>query len=248
MCPFHYITLFSVHQIWEDGNQSNPEIEYFNCSGYNKGKRKTCNSTHYIWVDFLEKVVLGEIRRLTKLVTQYESEFAKIVMGHSIKAAEQERQLKQKELHTLNARNDELDNLFEHIYEDNVSGKISDDRFAKLSVKYESEQKEITARIKDLETEIDTEKSKAVTSDMFMASVRKYTRARKLTPRMLNELIEKIEVHQSEKIDGKTVQQLTIHYNCIGNIEIPDLEKLPENNVSVHTRQGVDVHFAACAS
>ena len=196
----------------------------------------------------MEKVVLGEIRRLTKLATQYESEFAKIVMGHSIKAAEQERQLKQKELHTLNARNDELDNLFEHIYEDNVSGKISDDRFAKLSVKYESEQKEITARIKELETELNTEKSKAVTADMFMASVRKYTRARKLTLRMLNELIEKIEVHQSEKIDGKTVQQLTIHYNCIGNIEIPDLEKLPENNVSVHTRQGVDVHFAACAS
>ena len=93
-----------------------------------------------------------------------------------------------------------------------------------------------------------TEKSKSVTFDMFTASVRKYTRARKLTPRMLNELIEKIEVHQSEKIDGKTVQQLTIHYNCIGNIEIPDLEKLPENNVSVHTRQGVDVHYAYVAS
>ena len=80
---------------------------------------------------------------------------------------------------------------------------------------------------------------------MFMASVRKYTRARKLTPRMLNELIEKIEVHQAEKIDGKTVQKLTIYYNCIGNIEIPDLDKLPENNVSLHTRQGVDVHYAA---
>ena len=104
--------------LWYHFNQANPEIEYFNCSGYNKGKRKICNSTHYIRVDFLEKVVLGEIRRLTKLATQYESEFAKIVMGHSIKAAEQERQFKQKELHTLNARNDELDNLFEHIYED----------------------------------------------------------------------------------------------------------------------------------
>ena len=64
----------------------------------------------------------------------------------------------------------------------------------------------------------------------------------------VNELIEKIEVHQSEKIDDKTVQRLTIHYNCIGAIEIPDLDKLPENNVSVHTRQGVDVHYAACAS
>ena len=226
-------------------NQKNHDIQYFNCMGYNRGSRKICSSTHYIRVDFLEKVVLGEIRRLTKLVTQYESQFAEIVMGHSIKAAEQERQLKQKELNSLLARDKELDNLFERIYEDNVAGKISDDRFAKMSIKYESEQKEVSARIKALQTELDSEKSKAVTSDMFMASVRKYTRARKLTPRMLNELIEKIEVHQAEKIDGKTVQKLTIHYNCIGDIEIPDLDKLPENNVSVHTRQGVDVHYAA---
>lgn len=234
--------------LWYHFNQKNHDIQYFNCSGYNKGNRKICNSTHYIRVDFLEKVVLGEIRRLTKLATQYESEFAKIVMGHSIKAAEQERQLKQKELNSLIARDKELDNLFEHLYEDNVCGKINDDRFAKMSVKYETEQKEVSSRIKELQTELESEKSKAVTSDMFMASVRKYTRARKLTPRMLNELIEKIEVHQSEKIDGKTVQRLTIHYNCIGAIEIPDLDKLPENNVSVHTRQGVDVHYAACAS
>ena len=78
-----------------------------------------------------------------------------------------------------------------------VSGKISDDRFAKLSVKYEAEQKEVAVRMKELQEELDSDKSKAVTSDMFMASVRKYTRARKLTPRMLNELIEKIEVHQA---------------------------------------------------
>ena len=88
---------------------------------------------------------------------------------------------------------------------------------------------------------------KAVTSDMYLSSVRKYTRAKKLTPRMLNELIEKIEVHQSEKIDGKTVQKITIHYNCIGNVEIPHLEKIPENKVSIHTRQGVDVEFGAYA-
>ena len=233
--------------LWYHFNQGNPEIQYFNCSGYNRGKRKICTSTHYIRVDFLEKVVLGEIRRLTKLATQYESEFAKIVMGHSIQAAQQERQKKQKELNSLTARDKELDNLFEHIYEDNVSGKISDNRFAKLSAKYEAEQKEVTARMKELQEELDKDKSKAVTSDMFMASVRKYTRARKLTPRMLNELIEKIEVHQSEKIDGKTVQRLTIHYNCIGAIEIPNFEKVPENEVSVHTRQGVDVHYAPCA-
>ncbi len=228
-------------------NQGNPEITYFNCTGYNRGSRKICNSTHYIRTDFLEQVVLGEIRRMTKFATQYENEFAKIVMGNSIKAAEQERQAKQKELCNLKSRDKELDVLFERIYEDNVSGKISDERFAKMSVKYESEQKEIQQTIKELQAELDSEQNKAVTSDMFLSSVRKYTRAKKLTPSMLNELIEKIEVHQSEKIDGKTVQRIKIHYNCVGEIDIPDLIKLPENKVSIHTRQGVDVEYAACA-
>ena len=82
---------------------------------------------------------------------------------------------------------------------------------------------------------------------MFITSVRKYTRARKLTTKMLNELIEKIEVYQAEEIDGKRIQRLKIHYNCIGSIEIPNIDKLPENNVSVHTRQGVDIHYAACS-
>ena len=109
------------------------------------------------------------------------------------------------------------------------------------------EEKENEVKINELQAELDNEQNRAVTSDMFLSSVRKYTRARKLTPRMLNELIDKIEVYQAEKIDGKKVQRLKIHYNCIGAIEIPDLSKLPENNVSVHTRQGVNVQYAALA-
>ena len=77
----------------------------------------------------------------------------------------------------------------------------------------------------------------------FMETVRKYTRARKLTPQMLNELIDKIEVYQSEKIDGKNVQRLKIHYACIGAIDIPDFDAIPDNEVKVHTRQGVDILF-----
>ena len=226
-------------------NQANHSITYFNCSGYNRaGSRKICNSTHYIRTDFLEKVVLGELKRLMKFATMYEDEFSQIVMGSTIKTAEQKRKDKEKELSVLIARDRELDSLFERIYEDNVSGKISDERFAKMSVKYESEQKELSERIKSINKELEAEKSKAVTSDMFLASVRKYTRMKKLTPVILNELIDKIEVFQAEKVDGKTIQRLKIHYNCIGAIDIPDLSKLPENNVQIHTRQGVDVNFA----
>ena len=226
-------------------NQANHSITYFNCSGYNRaGSRKICNSTHYIRTDFLEKVVLGELKRLMKFATMYEDEFSQIVMGSMIKTAEQKRKDKEKELSVLIARDRELDSLFERIYEDNVSGKISDERFAKMSVKYEGEQKELSERIKSINKELEAEKSKAVTSDMFLTSVRKYTRMKKLTPVILNELIDKIEVFQAEKVNGKTIQRLKIHYNCIGAIDIPDLSKLPENNVQIHTRQGVDVNFA----
>ena len=226
-------------------NQGNPEIKYFNCSNY-KGNRGTCTSTHYVRVDFLEEVVLGEIRRLTKFASLYEDEFLKAVIGHSQQVAETDRKLKEKELKALLARDEELDGLFERIYEDNVSGKLSDDRFAKMSRRYEDEQKELAEKIKKLRSEIEKQSSRSMTTDMFIGLVRKYTRTRKLTPRMLNELVEKIEVFNAEKIDGVWEQRLRIHYNCVGTIEIPTVLPLPIPEVSVNTRKGVVVNYAPC--
>ena len=223
-------------------NQGNPEIKYFNCSNY-KGNRGSCTSTHYVRVDFLEQVVLGEIRRLTKFASLYEDEFLKAVIGHSQQAAETDRKLKEKELKALLARDEELDGLFERIYEDNVSGKLSDDRFAKMSRRYEDEQKELAEKIKKLRSEIEKQSSQAMTTDMFISLVRKYTRARKLTPRMLNELVEKIEVYHAEKIDGVWEQRLRIHYNCVGEITIPKMLPLPIPDVTVNTRKGVFVNY-----
>ena len=223
-------------------NQGNPEIKYFNCSHY-KGNRGTCGSTHYVRVDFLEQVVLGEIRRLTKYAGLYEDDFLKEVIGHSRQAEETERRLKEKELKSLLARDDELDGLFERIYEDNVSGKLSDDRFAKMSRRYEEEQKELSEKIKKLRSEIEKQSSRATSTDMFVSIVRKYTRARKLTPRMLNELVEKIEVYNAEKIDGEWVQRLRIHYNCVGEMNIPNEPALPIPAVTVNTRKGVFVSY-----
>ena len=231
------------HNLHFHFNQGNPDIKYFNCSNY-KGNRGTCTSTHYIRVDFLEQVVLGEIRRLTKFASQFEDEFVKAVIGHSQQAEATDRKLKEKELKALQARDEELDGLFERIYEDNVSGKLSDDRFARMSRRYEEEQKELAEKIKALRAEIDKQNSQSMTTDMFISLVRKYTRARKLTPRMLNELIEKIEVFNAEKVDGVWEQRLRIHYNCVGVIEIPDLIPLPAPEVSVNTRKGVVVNYA----
>lgn len=224
-------------------NQGNPEIKYFNCSNY-KGNRGTCTATHYVRVDFLEQVVLGEIRRLTKFASLYEDDFVKAVIGHSQQADELDRKLKEKELKALFARDEELDGLFERVYEDNVSGKLSEERFLKMSRRYEDEQKELAEKIKALRAEIEKQGSRSMTTDMFISLIRKYTRARKLTPRMLNELVERIEVFHAEKVDGVWQQRLRIHYNCVGEIEIPKVLPLPVPDVSVNTRKGVVVSYA----
>ena len=223
-------------------NQGNHDIKYFNCSNY-RGNRGTCSSTHYIRVDFLEQVVLGEIKRLTKYAVHYEDQFLEAVMGSSQKCAEAEYKRKQKELAAAQARDNELDVLFERIYEDNLSGKLSDERFAKMSQRYEAEQAELAEKMRLLHHEIDKLSSNSVSTDLFLSTVRKYTRAKKLTPRMLNELINRIEVHQAEKINGEWVQRLTIHYNCIGALFIPDTKPLPVPNVTVNTRRGVYVTY-----
>lgn len=223
-------------------NQGNHDIKYFNCSNY-KGNRGTCTSTHYIRVDFLEQVVLGEIKRLTKYAVHYEDEFLQAVMGSTQKTAESEHKRKQKELAAMQARDSELDGLFERIYEDNLSGKLSDERFAKMSQRYEAEQAELAEKMRTLRKEIEKLNSESVSTDMFLSTVRKYTRAKKLTPRMLNELIQRIEVHQAERIDGEWVQKLTIYYNCIGALFIPDTDTLPAPDVTVNTRKGVFVTY-----
>ena len=223
-------------------NQGNHDIKYFNCSNYNSS-RVTCTSTHYIRVNFLEQVVLGEIKRLTKYAVRYEDEFQQAIMGSTQKTVELERKLKQKELTAAQARDTELDGLFERIYEDNLSGKLSDERFARMSQRYEEEQAGLAEKIKTLRKELDKLSSEAVSTDMFLSTVRKYTRAKKLTPRMVNELIDHIEVYQAEKIDGEWVQKLTIHYNCIGALFIPDTDSLPVPDVTVNTRRGVYVAY-----
>ena len=124
-----------------------------------------------------------------------------------------------------------------------MAGKLSDERFDRMSVKYEDEQKELRAKIKTLQESIEHTRSKAVTADMFISSVRKYTRAKKLTPRMLDELVQYIEVHQAEKVNGTWVQRLTIHYNCVGAITIPGALPLPMPDITVNTRKGVYVSY-----
>ena len=224
-------------------NQGNHDIKFFSCQNHNSGLRK-CSSTHYIRLDFLEQVVLYEVHRLACFANEYENDFIKAMVGRSSKIAENDRVRKKRELDGLLARDGELDMLFERLYEDNVSGKIDDARFAKMSKRYEQEQGENAKKIKALRLELKKLEDKRMDVDTFLETVRRYTDATAITKRMVAELIEYIEVYPAVKEDGVTNQRVTIHYNCIGAFEVPDRRKIPERDILLETRKGVALSYA----
>lgn len=227
---------------------NNRNIRYFSCPGYNQGKRKDCFSTHYVRVDFLEQVVLAEIRRLTRFACKYEDQFVRVVSDFSKQAMQSQIDVHQSEVRSLMARDKELDRIFERLYEDNLSGKITDERFQRMSVNYDNEQKDLRERLTRLNNILEELNCKTTSTEKFVEAVRKYTRVKKLTTRMVTELIEHIEVHHTEKIDGVKTQKLVIYYNCIGSIEIPDEVPIPEADITMKTRKGVEVTYVPAAT
>ena len=224
-------------------NQNNHDIKFFSCQNHNSGYRK-CSKTHYIRLDFLEQVILYEVKRLACFASEYENDFIKAMIGRSAKVAENTALRKQRELDALTARDRELDMLFERLYEDNVAGKIDDARFAKMSKRYEQEQGENAKKIKALRLELKKDESKRMDIDDFLETVRRYTDATTITKRMVAELIDHIEVYHAEKQDGVTNQRVVIYYNCIGAFDVPDRRKIPEADIIMETRKGVALSYA----
>lgn len=224
-------------------NQVNHDITYFNCQNYNN-RGSTCDSTHYIRADFLEQVVMNDIARITAFTKHYEDEFIQILTDSSVKENQRQVSEMEHELKTLNARNAELDVLFERIYEDSVSGKITEERFAKMSRKYEEEQVEISKKVAVLRKEIGAQNQRNGTAREFLEIVKRYTRIQKLTPQILREFVDKIIVHHRERIDGVDVQKVEIIYNCVGAIEIPDMKKVPPQEIVLQTRKGVALSYS----
>ena len=188
--------------------------------------------------------MLGEIKRLIKYVIKHGDDFIRTALGSAQQTVEQERQQMQKELRTLEGRDRELDKLFNRMYEDNTNGKIDDERFGRMSRQYTDEQKNIAERLKELRTELDSQTIQTLTADSFITILKKYGKTKKLTQYMLSELIEKIEVYQAEKIDGIWQQKLRIHYHGIGSISIPENLSIPNCDITMNTRKGVNVQYS----
>lgn len=191
--------------------------EYLVCASYRKKSKRTCSS-HQIKNEVLEKLILADIQRITSFVKENEKEFIEMVSNKSKQDSDKLLKSSRKELETAKERIDKLDNLIIHLYEDNVEGKISDDRFKKLTDAYETEQASLTEKIKALEATINITNEEFTNIESFIKLVKKYTNIEKLDCEILRTFVDKVLVYQAEKIDGKKVQKIKIIYNFIGDI------------------------------
>ena len=193
--------------------------DHYRCSSY-KHDTSACSS-HYISDDALQSIVLENVQRVISYMKDYEDLFVQEQLAKSTQDELKQISRNKKELEKAKNRVLEIDNLFMHIYEDNVSGKITDDRFRNLSFNYDKEQQELKTKIEQLSKDIENTEKKDTDITQFISNVKKYTEIDHLTAEILNELIEKIVIHQQEKVNGKKVQEIDIYYRGVGIISFP---------------------------
>ena len=184
------------------------EQEHLKCSTY--AKRKDECSAHFIRTVVLEELVLSELRKITTYVREHEEEFVELAIQNSAQKQTAELKAAKKRLAQSEKRVSELDKLFTRLYEDNVSGKISDERFEMMSKNYEAEQKEFRQIVSELTAFVQASEQKNADTAQFIGIVRKYSEIPKLTPEIMHEFIEKIVVHAPDKSSGHRTQQIDI--------------------------------------
>jgi len=194
--------------------------EYFVCATYRKIKGGC--SSHQIRNVVIEEALLDDIRRITAFAKDHEVEFLEMVTKKTRTALDRSLRDNKRELEQATQRIRKLDEIIQRLYEDNLEGKISDDRFAKMTTSYETEQHTLEQRVAELRTAISAEKETALNADHFLTLVRKYTEIPELTAEIIREFVDRVYVYKAEKVDGHRIQRIKIIYNCIGEFTLPD--------------------------
>ena len=226
-------------KLWSHVNTVNKNIQYFSCSNYKTDTRGTCKTRHYIRADAIEQVVMLELRRMAQFLQDDEEAFAELLAQKTNKDILKEQKYLEEELRKSVARNEKVSGLYEKLYEDNVSGKVTDEWFMQLSHKYEVERMELKAKIAELRKKISNIGTMQQNKENFINAIRRFMEMKKLTAPLLRELIDKITVYETEGVGKNRSQRIMIHYKFIGYIEIPECG----SNYKADTRKGVAVEY-----
>ena len=195
------------------------------CGSY---KKRTADCTaHFIRTDLLTAGVLSNLRKVSSYAAKHEARFMKLLIEQNEDGDRRRNAAKTKELEAAEKRIAEFSAIFKRLYEDSVTGRISDERFTELSADYEAEQKELKERAARLREELSKAQEATANAEKFMNVVRRHTTIEELTPTLLREFVEKIVVHESVALDGKRRgklrrQEIEIYYSFVGKVELPD--------------------------
>ncbi len=208
--------------------RSSKSYLYFRCSKYKGNSRSGVCTQHYVREDVLYQLVLKQLQHFLSYLQQFERVFIRQQIDTTLAERRYELSAKQKQIEKDEKRMEELDRLFRKIYEDNVNGKLNDERFYKLSDGYEAEQEQLKQEIEALKAEVSEADTEATNVSKLIAVTKKYTRIDELTPEILNTFVDKIVVHECEKKDGKRTQDIDIYYSYVGIVDIPTDEEMRE--------------------
>lgn len=200
--------------------KKNHDYDHFYCSTYRKKKKGLC-TPHRIRVKDLKEVILQDLRKICEYVAFHEKEFIENYLK-STTAEQQKAQAKaQSELSKTTARIEEINGIIRKLYEDNVKGKMTDERFDFLAKSYETEQTELRAKTEELKKIIAATEQDNDNLKKFLKIVEHYLCIEELTPEILHSFIDKIYIDEAEIFDGKKMQGVRIVYNFVGAIVLP---------------------------
>ena len=227
-------------KLWFHVNSIN-KIHFFSCSNYVKDYRGTCPTRHYIRADSIEQVVKLELRRMAQLLQSDEEAFAAILEKKANADILAEQRHLETELTKAISRSETVAQLYERLYEDNVSGKVTDEWFLQLSHKYEVERMELKEKISETRQRLASLNTMQQNKDHFLAAVRKFMEMETLTPPLLRELIDHIDVYETQGTGKHRTQRITIFYRFVGYIDLP--ESPDDEPYTAEPRQGVAVKY-----
>lgn len=228
-------------KLWYHTNPVNKDIHFFSCSNYVKDYRGSCRTRHYVREDAIMQVIMLELQYMAKLLEEHEDEFAEALGRKMNSDSVKEKKIIEAELQKATVRNERVATLYEKLYEDNADGKVTDEWFMQLSHKYEVERMELKEKIAEDKERLRKLNENNCKKENFISAVRKFMEMKELTPALLKELIDKIEVYETEGVGKNRTQRIVIHYRFVGFIEISGSSK--KQHHTAETRKGVAVQY-----
>lgn len=234
---------FAVQAILTDEQKAQlaKDIHYFVCANNKVDYRGECPGRHYVRADAIEQVVMLELHRMAEFLESDEETFAELLAQKTDKELLREKKHDEEELQKAIVRNDTVSNLYEKLYEDNATGKVSDEWFMQLSHKYELERLELKAKIKALRQKLSECGQCERNRDTFTSAIRRFMRMDSLTTPLLRELIDHIDVFETEGTGKSRTQRIVIYYRFVGYVEIPEVSQ--RQHIKADTRKGVAVEY-----